>query len=182
MKTLIAVDPGASGAIAWLPQGGTPAVENMPETRGDAIALLRQIAEPGAVAYIEKINGWIPDGGAAQMFEFGKNVERVGCILETLGVRLIEVSPKDWQKALSLGGTGKQKVPSPPRGLDKAAKKAWRVEHADEIRAIKAKNGAIVRDWKNKLKAEAQRRFPGLTVTLKNADALLLLEYARIQP
>ena len=32
--------------------------------------------------------------------------------------------------------------------------------------------------WKNKLKAEAQRRFPHLTVTLKTADALLILEYA----
>ena len=34
-------------------------------------------------------------------------------------------------------------------------------------------------EWKNKLKAEAQRRFPGLTVTLATADALLLLDYAR---
>jgi len=31
---------------------------------------------------------------------------------------------------------------------------------------------------KNKLKAEAQRRFPDLKVTLKTADALLILEYA----
>jgi hypothetical protein len=32
--------------------------------------------------------------------------------------------------------------------------------------------------WKAKLKAEAQRRFPSLTVTLATADALLLLDYA----
>lgn len=32
--------------------------------------------------------------------------------------------------------------------------------------------------WKAKLKAEAQRRFPALTVTLATADALLLLDYA----
>ncbi len=32
--------------------------------------------------------------------------------------------------------------------------------------------------WKNKLKAEAQRRFPHLNVTLKTADALLILEHA----
>ena len=31
-------------------------------------------------------------------------------------------------------------------------------------------------EWKNKLKAEAQRRFPELTVTLYTADALLILE------
>ena len=34
------------------------------------------------------------------------------------------------------------------------------------------------REWKNKLKAEAQRRFPTLAVTLKTADALLILDYA----
>ena len=33
-------------------------------------------------------------------------------------------------------------------------------------------------EWKNKLKAEAQRRFPHLTVTGRTADALLLLDYA----
>ncbi len=32
-------------------------------------------------------------------------------------------------------------------------------------------------EWKNKLKAEAQRRFPQLAVTLKTADALLILEH-----
>ena len=37
---------------------------------------------------------------------------------------------------------------------------------------------ASKRIWKNKLKAEAQRRFPHLKVTLKTADALLILEWA----
>jgi len=34
-------------------------------------------------------------------------------------------------------------------------------------------------EWKNRLKAEAQRRYPHLKVTLKTADALLLLAYAQ---
>lgn len=33
-------------------------------------------------------------------------------------------------------------------------------------------------EWKNKLKAEAQRRFPKLPVTLATADALLILEWS----
>lgn len=33
-------------------------------------------------------------------------------------------------------------------------------------------------DWKRKLKAEAQRKYPGIGVTLYNADALLILDYA----
>lgn len=35
-------------------------------------------------------------------------------------------------------------------------------------------------EWKNHLKAEAQRRFPALSVTLATADALLILEYGRL--
>ncbi len=35
--------------------------------------------------------------------------------------------------------------------------------------------------WKNRLKAEAQRRFPHLTVSLKTADALLILAFAQDQ-
>ena len=35
------------------------------------------------------------------------------------------------------------------------------------------------KQWKNHLKAEAQRLYPNINVTLKTADALLLLEYAR---
>jgi hypothetical protein len=42
----------------------------------------------------------------------------------------------------------------------------------------KASACASKSEWKNKLKAEAQRRFPQLNVTLKTADALLLLEWA----
>ena len=34
-------------------------------------------------------------------------------------------------------------------------------------------------EWKNKLKAEAQRRFPHITVTLATADSLLILDWAR---
>ena len=37
-------------------------------------------------------------------------------------------------------------------------------------------------EWKNKLKAEAQRRFPKIKVTLKTADAILLLAYGEQQP
>lgn len=35
------------------------------------------------------------------------------------------------------------------------------------------------KDWKRHLKSEAQRRFPTCNVTLKTADALLLLAYAK---
>lgn len=41
--------------------------------------------------------------------------------------------------------------------------------------SLKKRTGEEQRHWKNRLKEEAQRRFPSLRVTLNNADALLIL-------
>ena len=165
---IIAVDPGANGALAIYdePSRRVTAV-NTPATRGDAIELLSRLATPlpnHDVLYVEKINGFIAAAGAGQMFQFGVQVERIPCIAQTLGFRIVEVPPQKWQKALGLGNIGTVRAPA----------------NADaEARAkIRQANAATKRDWKNKLKAEAQRRFPGIRVTLHNADAVLLLEYA----
>ncbi len=42
-----------------------------------------------------------------------------------------------------------------------------------------SKGNSSTTEHKNKLKAEAQRRYPHLKVTLKTADALLMLAYAK---
>lgn len=165
MKTIIGIDPGASGGIAWS-AGGVINAKAMPDTRGDAIALIKAIliGSRENVAYHEKISGYIPDGGPSMMFTFGANCERVSCILETLGVRIIEVTPQAWQKSLGLGKKGLSKAP------DNAPK-----EQRD---AVKTANATAKRDWKNRLKSTAQKLFPGISVTLRTADALLILEYA----
>lgn len=46
---------------------------------------------------------------------------------------------------------------------------------------VGAKLGRTQTQWKNHLKAEAQRRYPNLEITLKTADALLILDYAKGQ-
>lgn len=170
-RTYIAVDPGASGAIVWSNRIGIH-VEPMPDTRRGCIDIIRRVikeeaehgCEGGAVAYVEKITGWIPDGGASQMFEFGKSVERVSCILETLGIRIIEITPQAWQKSLALGKSERMKAS--PGMTD------------EQKRAVKTHNAGVKREWKRKLQAEAERRFPQQKVTLKTCDALLILDVA----
>jgi hypothetical protein len=44
---------------------------------------------------------------------------------------------------------------------------------------VGTKGDSTTTEWKNKLKAEAQRRFPLNTITLKTADAFCLLAHAR---
>lgn len=182
MKTLISVDPGKNGAIAWFFGTEACGVERMPETRRAVITLIKTlVVKPeDCVAYMEKVSSFIPDGGASMMFEYGRAVERPGCILECLGVRTIEIMPKKWQAELGLGSSDRIPGPRMPKNLiDKNAEKLWKYDHAEEIRSAKAHNDRAKREWKNKLKEEAERRFPRLNnITLQTCDALLLLDVA----
>lgn len=178
-RTYVVADPGASGAIAWSNRHGA-FVEPMPVTRRDAIELIDKALYDAVkpVAYIEKVAPFIPDGGASQMFQYGRMVERIGCILELRGVRLIEVTPQNWQKELNLGKSDRIAPPRMPPKMPKPQQIVWREQNKLAIKSAKAHNQKAKRDWKNKLKDEAQRRFPKLSVTLKTCDALLLLDAA----
>jgi hypothetical protein len=155
MKTIVAIDPGKEGGIAYQ-LANDPAVVAlaMPATEGDILALLslimtnsnRKEAQP--VAFLEQVGGFIkgrPAPGSA-MFNFGRNFGfLLGC-LQTLGFRIELVRPQDWQKALALGKSDGNKTA-----------------------------------WKNKLKQRAQQLYPNLQVTLNTADALLILEHATLR-
>jgi len=179
---IIACDPGESGSIAWR-HGDITMVKAMPETRGDCIELIRGLSALGtATLYIEKVSPYIPDAGASNMMEYGRQVERVPVAASCFGIKVIEVTPGAWQKSFQLGKSDRIKVPSTPKGATKQEKAQFKIDHADEIAKAKAHNAKAKSDWKNKLKGEAQRRNPSIKVTLKTADALLLLEYGLMQP
>lgn len=166
MRTVIAIDPGASGGICARADG-TFLAYPMPETRGDTISLLWNLAITGErpIVYMEKIASFaVPGSGGSAMFEFGRAVERPGAILETLGVPIIEITPQHWQRGLQLGKSNRVKITADM--------------NEDQRSRTKALNTIYKRDWKNKLKAEAQRRFPQLGITLRTADAALILAYA----
>lgn len=150
MKPILAIDPGASGGIAWLDADGGSHTFPMPDTFGDVVARLHTLRAYGvSTAFVEEVGGFCGVGqpGSA-MFKFGKGCGVIEGALMALGYRVELVKPQRWQKHFGLGTT------------KQAGGKA---------------------DWKRKLKAEAQRRFPTCDVTLKTADALLILDYARAQ-
>lgn len=148
MNHFVAIDPGASGGIAWSKFGNANACA-MPDTLGDLVKALRALHQEGYhTVILEKVVGFIPAAGAGAMFSFGQNFGQIQGVLAALSFRVIEVRPQEWQKAFSLGKKGKLSTG----------------------------------EWKNKLKAEAQRRWPGMDVTLKTADALLLLYYGMNLP
>jgi crossover junction endodeoxyribonuclease RuvC len=148
VMTIISIDPGLSGGLAYQRDGQPAQAVSMPPTEGDVLELLKEwAADPAStVAVIEEVSGFAGVGQPGSgMFKFGRGFGFLLGVLQTIGVRVELVRPQKWQKALSLGT---------------------------------ASGCASKVAWKNKLKAAAQRLYPALKVTLATADALLILEYA----
>lgn len=160
MKTIIAIDPGASGGLAWNSAEGIQA-RVMPREEEAVIELLQSILiDTGnrVVAYLELVTGYIKPltkededrenrQPAHQMFTFGKGVGVIRGALRMAGIEIHEVSPRTWQK---------------PYYVNLATEGGQRKSRTERKR--------ILRDI-------AQRRFMGLEVTLKIADALLIHAY-----
>ena len=155
---LIAIDPGAKGAIAsystTFEPPGEPrwAVEKLDQLPQDRFKQLEGYAgaatrlEAPRIAVLEDVGGYIgvPQPGS-RMFAFGRGYGQLEGLLIGLGYQLIRVRPQAWQKALSLGTRPGESKP----------------------------------DHKRRMRAKALDLFPLLRPTLDQSDALLIL-YAHV--
>ena len=148
MKVL-AIDPGASGGLAWILPDEVCA-QPMPETEGDVVDFLRaRRAEGIDRIVIEDQNGFCGNAApGSAMFNFGRGFGFILGCSQTLGYSIELVRPQKWQKALSLGSK---------------------------------KDFGGSGPWKRHLKEVAQRLYPNVSVSLKTADALLILSYSKKQ-
>ena len=155
MKVVIAIDPGKSGGVA-VAGFGAVACHAMPETEGDMLDLIRGIKSGGDVEVAETVCVLEEVGGFAGKAQPGSAMFRFG---ENFGFI------KGLVQALGIM-------------LELVRPQVW--QKAFGLGTASA--CASKTEWKNKLKAEAQRRFPNLHVTHKTADALLILEWKRGLP
>ena len=152
MNTFIAIDPGWSGGLA-VGQGGKVFCNAMPETLGDVFELIEEIAASARSEGHDPVCLLEEVGGYAGRAQPGSAMFRFG---EQYG--FVQGVIRSLGLRLELV---RPQVWQRSFGLGTASRCASR------------------REWKNKLKAEAQRRFPQIKVTLKTADALLILDHAR---
>jgi hypothetical protein len=148
--TIIAIDPGAHGALCFIPaRHGQPVIHKTADSSPlEAVrdALAAADGDPTAcVAYVEKIGGFIAGKSlpGSSMFKMGHSAGLWEGMLTALRIRTILVRPQDWQAGIT-GTTGK-------KGADR----------------------------KRALRAEAIRRFPALKPTLDTCDALLIADYGQ---
>ena len=152
MKTLIGIDPGLSGGVAvWT--FGVAGCRPMPATGGDIVDLLRGIMSASDKSGAETV-----------------------CIMEGIGgyVKGRPLPGSTMNKMGENSGFLKGAIQALGMRLELVRPQVW--QKAFGLGTASACASKTI--WKNKLKAEAQRRFPHLKITLKTADALLILEYA----
>jgi crossover junction endodeoxyribonuclease RuvC len=119
---ILGVDPGLSGALAWLNDGELIEAVDMPVVAGsvNAPAFSEWLDEHSYLrpdmAVVEKVHS-MPGQGVASTFKFGASY---GCVLGILGVsgiRVEHVTPNQWKKHFNL--IGKEKDESRKFALDR---------------------------------------------------------------
>lgn len=155
-RFLLAVDPGKSGGLAWFAPGIGVQSCKMPETDEALLEQLQVVALGRGCpvhAYIELVGGYVRKRDEDDEDGGGQPGSAMFRFGENAGlVRGI------------LMGLGATVHLVPPRNWQKPL--------------FMKKGQSSKQEWKNKLKNAAQRRFPGIKVTLQTADALLILSFA----
>lgn len=149
-RTYIGIDPGVSGGIAW-DSGQLAAGIPMPETDSDICDMIAELIVGSENPKVTLVIEDVPK-------YVGTNVPGSS------------IFPLAFNCGLIRGVALAMKVP-----IILVKPHDWQ----KHFRLGTKKDAGSTTAWKNKLKAEAQRRFPHLKVTLKTADSLLILAFAR---
>jgi crossover junction endodeoxyribonuclease RuvC len=116
-RITIGIDPGASGAIAWIDERGKSCVEKMPDTLQDLWELIRDITNfPRSAidgrkykAYIEQVSS-SPQMGVVSSFSFGRGYGNLEMALTAAGIPFERVRPQVWQKAMGCMTKGNKNI------------------------------------------------------------------------
>jgi hypothetical protein len=113
-KTIIGIDPGKSGGIAWITDG-KPCVEKMPDTLQDLWELIVSISMNAGIggmdihAYIEQVHS-SPQMGVKSAFTFGNGFGHLEMALTAAGIPFTRIRPQVWQKKLGCMTKGNKNI------------------------------------------------------------------------
>ena len=175
----VGIDPGRNGGIAVLTaKGEVVSAIKLPGTRRELLNIVTAVTLGGKnrVA-LEKVGGYVQRKGdngdvarGSHMFVFGKGVGWIEMALEACGLAFREITPQQWQKGLGIPPRKKHdKVRS--RTLTKGRRKGTVVQEKW--------GGETDREFKARLRAVAEKLFPGVKLTNATSDAILLAEFMR---
>jgi hypothetical protein len=107
---ILGIDPGASGALAWLTNDGSTLrhIEDMPVIDGTTSAsllahIIRSMSPTERLTAVVEHVGSMPGQGVASTFKFGASWGIVLGVLAALDVPYELVRPNVWKRAMALG-------------------------------------------------------------------------------
>lgn len=163
-ERILTIDPGVNGGMAWRDSEGSVTACPMPSGMTARCDLIRSLSAGGIRrAVIEKVGTGMPGNAAGAMTTFARHCGNLEAALYMAGISITEVLPSKWMKAIGHGVT--KYLPDGYKDLPKP-------EQAKARARAKTAN-------KNAIKEAMARRYPLIDVTLKTADALGMMEYAR---
>jgi len=102
---VVGVDPGLSGAIAWVLDGKLLDAVDMPimDGRVDAAALADLVLAHGSpqVVVVEKVAS-MPGQGVVSTFKFGQSYGTLLGVFGALKLSLVHVTPRKWKGSMGL--------------------------------------------------------------------------------
>lgn len=109
MKNILAIDPGASGGLAWINDGSVIAVP-MPEGMTAQADLIRTIAvsHHGIAVVMERVGTYMPGNSGPAAATFARHCGHLDAICYMAGLAVTLVSPQKWMK--SMGALPKDKM------------------------------------------------------------------------
>jgi crossover junction endodeoxyribonuclease RuvC len=111
MTTHIGIDPGASGAIAWIDGEGAHSVKLKTMTERDVFDLLTSIRVNATEVFatLEAVHA-MPRQGVASTFKFGMSYGGLRMALVAACIPFETVTPAKWQGAMSCRTKGDKNV------------------------------------------------------------------------
>ena len=112
--TIIGLDPGTNGGIAWITDG-KPCAEKMPDTLQDLWELIVSISlnagtgGTGIHAYLEQVYS-SPQQGVKSAFTFGNGFGHLEMAITAAGIPFTRVRPQIWQKKLNCLTGGQKNI------------------------------------------------------------------------
>lgn len=154
MPYTVAIDVGKSGGIAWASPAIQPAAEPMPQSEDEVVEFFKTLKAQNDAEH----EGQAPTAFIEKVTGFIGNAHpasRMFTFGEGFGFLKGALMASGWRVRLV-------RPQEWQRGLD-----------------LKRERTQTKTEWKRSLKSEAAALFPSLKPTLKTADALLILEYAK---
>ena len=113
--TIVAFDPGLSGAVAFVSNDGTlidctdlPTIGEKTQRRIDAANLAAIIRQHDPTRAVIEAVGARPGQGVSSMFRFGQSLGTIAGVCGALGLPVTWVSPSKWKREAGLDATAER--------------------------------------------------------------------------